>query len=104
MPVTLLRSQAVTFVSIYTIPFCYLLFPVPVHTDSVTPGSDYTAAGMLPFSSASYLYGTVPVANGGTGQTSITDTTYTTARYRASSLHSTETTPTTNGVICWTYE
>lgn len=58
----------------------------------------------MPRTSAQYLYGTVPVANGGTGQTSITDTTYTTARYRASSLHSSETNPTTNGVICWTYE
>ena len=46
----------------------------------------------------------VPIEKGGTGQTSIADTTYTTARYRASSLHSTETTPTTNGVIAWTYE
>ena len=40
---------------------------------------------------------------GGTGCTSIEDTTYTTARYRASSLHSSETTPTINGTITWTY-
>ena len=46
----------------------------------------------------------VTVAQGGTGRTSIVDTTYTTARYRASSLHSSETNPTSNGVICWTYE
>lgn len=44
------------------------------------------------------------VSQGGTGYTSIEDTTYTTARYRASSLHSIETTPTTNGVIAWTLE
>ena len=44
------------------------------------------------------------VSMGGTGYSSIADTTYTTARYRASSLHSTETNPTTNGTICWTYE
>lgn len=49
---------------------------------------------------------TVPLSieYGGTGQTSITDTIYTTARYRASSLHSSETTPTINGTITWTYE
>ena len=46
----------------------------------------------------------VSVSNGGTGYNTITDTTYTTARYRASSLNSSETTPTTNGVIAWTYE
>ena len=46
----------------------------------------------------------IPVAHGGTGVTSHADTTYTTARYRASSLNSTETTPAVNGVISWTYE
>ena len=46
----------------------------------------------------------VPVAKGGTGYTSIEDTTYTTARYRASALVDAETNPTTNGVINWTYE
>lgn len=44
------------------------------------------------------------IENGGTGQASIEDTTYTTPRYRASALVSTETNPTTNGVINWTYE
>lgn len=44
------------------------------------------------------------IDKGGTGYTSITDTKYTTARYRASSLHSTETNPSVNGVIAWTYE
>ena len=58
----------------------------------------------MPRTSAQYIYGTVPVENGGTGYASITDTTYTTARYRASSLHSSETTPSSNGVITWTYE
>lgn len=48
--------------------------------------------------------GVLPVKSGGTGYSSITDTVYTAPRYRASSLHSSETTPTTNGVICWTYE
>lgn len=48
--------------------------------------------------------GIFPVTRGGTGYSSIADATYTTARYRASSLHSTETNPTTNGTICWTYE
>ena len=46
----------------------------------------------------------ISVSNGGTGYNTITDTTYTTARYRASSLNSSETTPTENGVIAWTYE
>lgn len=46
----------------------------------------------------------ISIEKGGTGQTSIEDTVYTAARYRASSLHSTETTPTTSGVIAWTYE
>jgi len=46
----------------------------------------------------------ISIANGGTGYNSIEDNTYTTARYRASALVSTETTPTTNGVICWVYE
>lgn len=46
----------------------------------------------------------ISVSNGGTGYNTITDTTYTTARYRASSLNSSEITPTENGVIAWTYE
>lgn len=44
------------------------------------------------------------VDKGGTGYNSITDTTYTTARYRASALVTTETDPTINGVINWIYE
>ena len=44
------------------------------------------------------------VSTGGTGYSSITDTTYTTIRYRASSLHSSETNPTVNGSIAWVYE
>lgn len=43
----------------------------------------------------------IPVSNGGTGVNSHADNVYTTARYRASSLHSTETTPTVNGTFCW---
>lgn len=41
---------------------------------------------------------------GGTGYSSITDTTYTTPRYRASALYSYETTPSNNGTINWKYE
>lgn len=48
--------------------------------------------------------GILPLTRGGTGYSSIADTAYTTARYRASSLHSSETNPKTNGTICWTYE
>lgn len=54
--------------------------------------------------SSAISVGTIEVAYGGTGYSSIKDTTYTTARYRASALYSSETTPTTNGVINWTYE
>lgn len=46
----------------------------------------------------------IPVSRGGTDCTSIVDTDYIVPRYRASSLHSSETNPTINGVICWTYE
>ena len=53
---------------------------------------------------ATNFSGTLTIAKGGTGVTSHADTTYTTARYRASSLHSSETNPTINGVIAWTYE
>ena len=48
--------------------------------------------------------GTLPITRGGTGYTTVTDTTYSTARYRASALFSTEKAPTTNGVINWTYK
>ena len=48
--------------------------------------------------------GTLPIARGGTGVTSHTDTTYTAARYRASALVSADTNPTVNGVINWTYK
>ena len=44
------------------------------------------------------------IERGGTGQTSIVDTTYVEPRYRASALVATETTPTENGVITWVYE
>lgn len=50
------------------------------------------------------LSGAVPITKGGTGYTTITDSVYTTARYRASALVETDTDPTTNGVINWTYE
>lgn len=50
------------------------------------------------------LTGVASVARGGTGYSSIVDTTYTTSRYRASSLHSADTTPGSNGTITWKYE
>lgn len=51
------------------------------------------------------LSGAVPITKGGTGYTAIADTTYTTARYRASALYAEESIidPTTNGVINWAY-
>lgn len=46
----------------------------------------------------------VQIANGGTGRTTIADTEYTVIKYRGSALVSSETDPTENGTICWTYE
>jgi hypothetical protein len=46
----------------------------------------------------------ITVANGGTGCASLADTTYTTARYRGSSLHNADTAPTVEGAIAWQYE
>jgi hypothetical protein len=48
--------------------------------------------------------GVLYVANGGTGYSSMIDNNYTTARYRASALYSTETAPHYNGSINWVYE
>jgi hypothetical protein len=48
--------------------------------------------------------GILDVERGGTGYDSIVDTEYTTTRYRASALVSTEATPDYNGTINWTYE
>lgn len=48
--------------------------------------------------------GILGVEHGGTGYNSIVDTTYTTARYRASTLNYTETIPADNGIINWMYE
>lgn len=45
----------------------------------------------------------IDVAHGGTGRSTIADTEYTTAKYRASALVTTETDPTDNGVIYWVY-
>lgn len=49
--------------------------------------------------------GVTSVSKGGTGYTDIADTTYTTARYRASALYAEDSIvdPTTNGVINWAY-
>lgn len=46
----------------------------------------------------------IDVAHGGTGRSTIADTEYTVAKYRASALVSTETNPTDNGVVYWMYE
>ena len=51
-----------------------------------------------------YADAVIPVEKGGTGYASLVDNVYTTARYRASALYSTETTPTQNGIINWIYE
>ena len=47
--------------------------------------------------------GTLPVVRGGTGVTSVGGTDYTTVRFRGSGLRSSDTNPTTNGTINWTY-
>lgn len=72
--------------------------------DPIAP-ADIGAAGAIHTHAATDITsGAFPVANGGTGQTSLEDTTYTIARYRASALVNAETDPTTNGIINWTYE
>ena len=69
---------------------------IPSHTHSASEiNSGILSTDRLP---------TITVAKGGTGYTSITDTTYTADRYRASSLNSSEVNPTINGVIAWMYE
>lgn len=50
------------------------------------------------------LYGVVPISAGGTGVTDIDAVAPATMGLRNMSLVSTETTPTTNNQICWTYE
>ena len=50
------------------------------------------------------ISGILEVERGGTGYDSIVDTTYTTARYRASALVSYESYPYDNGTINWVYE
>lgn len=47
--------------------------------------------------------GTLPVVRGGTGVTSVGGTDYTTVRFRGSGLRSSDTNPTTDGTINWTY-
>lgn len=47
--------------------------------------------------------GTLSVARGGTGKTSVSDTAYTTLNYRGESLNSGDTTPASNGCIAWKY-
>lgn len=46
----------------------------------------------------------VPVTRGGTGRTAMASTDYTSANFRGESFHSTDTAPTSNGCIAWTYE
>lgn len=72
-------------------------------TAAYTASTAYAAASHNQ-SASTITSGTLAVARGGTGVTSHTDTTYTTARYRASALTSTATNPTVNGVINWWYE
>lgn len=47
--------------------------------------------------------GTLSIARGGTGVTSVGGTDYTTVRFRGSGLRNADTNPTTNGTINWTY-
>ena len=46
----------------------------------------------------------VSIYNGGTGCNGYSDSYYSYVRYRGTSLNSSETTPSTNGTIAWTYE
>lgn len=49
------------------------------------------------------ISGTLGVSNGGTGKTALASTAYSDFEYRGESLNSSDTTPTSNGVIAWTY-
>ena len=46
----------------------------------------------------------VPIEEGGTGRSTIADTEYDVIKHRGSALVASETDPTENGTICWTYE
>lgn len=62
------------------------------------------ATSLHSHSTADITSGTLSITRGGTGVTSIGGTDYTTTRFRGSQLRSTDTPPTTNGTINWTYE
>lgn len=85
--------------------------PLPVSSGGTGAAAASVARANLGAAAESHTHtaaaitgGTLGITRGGTGVTSHTDTTYTTARYRASALVSADTDPTTNGVINWTYE
>lgn len=73
---------------------------------AITPESIGAAASSHNHSASNINSGTLGVIRGGTGYTSLTDTTYTTARYRGSALYAAANIvdPTINGVINWAYE
>ena len=90
-------------------------------TDKLEEGTELEDADFFPFYDASLAThkkvpwsrikaefaddgSVIPIERGGTGHTSVSDDVYTDARYRASALVETDTTPTTNGVINWTYK
>lgn len=61
------------------------------------------AASSHSHSASDITSGTLAIARGGTGVTAVGGTDYTTVRFRGSGLRSSDTNPTTNGTINWTY-
>ena len=73
---------------------------IGTHNSSTTAHSDIRTA----LDSKVNITDVIPVAQGGTGRSTVADTEYTVIKYRGSALVSSETNPTENGTICWTYE
>lgn len=82
----------------------FLLAPNKVYTLLFT-GEEWIIMNYPAITENDFI-GTLTISQGGTGCASIVDTTYTTARYRASALKpkASISTPTQNGVINWFYE
>ena len=73
---------------------------VETHNSSTTAHSDIRTA----LDGKVNVDDVIPVAQGGTGRSTVADTEYTVIKYRGSALVTAETNPTENGTICWTYE
>lgn len=68
-----------------------------------TPAAIGAATTSHSHSATNITSGTLAIDRGGTGVTAVGGTDYTTVRFRGSGLRSSDTNPTTNGTINWTY-